>query len=280
VIGIKTGNKNKAGLKVSSLTDIHNVRRRKKFYLIVIIISVLTVIIFGFAYWLVFISDIFKIDRIVVVGAKRIGEEEIKLFLTSEAHNYFWFSKLVGSDNMLSWPYAVDKSKLERFHGIKSVRIVKDQKNRTIEIHIVERGAYGLWCFDKKQPMECFWFDEEGLLFEEGFAVRGSLIPAVNDYARDFLQLGSYVVDSDYIQNLFSIFSVIKNSGLAVREVRYDGENLAEIGVLIYGGPKINFSLRFGAANTLEIIKSLQNRNSFENLEYIDFTVENRAYYK
>ncbi len=129
-------------------------------------------------------------------------------------------------------------------------------------------------------PEECWWFDRDGVLFKHALAAEGGFVTAVHDYSQNGLGLSSSILPQDFIAGAFSIFEVLKLSGLGVEEIRLDDLAKQEFEVLTYGGPKIYFSLRFPANNTLAVIQNLMSKPGFNELEYVDFRVENRAYYK
>jgi len=89
---------------------------------------------------------------------------------------------------------------------------------------------------------------------------------------------------------MFSVFDVLKASGIAPKEIRLNDLTLQEIEVDTYAGlpteasaktgPKLYFSLRFPSSNYLPVIQKFLSKPDFGKLQYLDFRVENRAYYK
>jgi len=144
-----------------------------------------------------------------------------------------------------------------------------------------------------EESARCFWFDEDGVIFERAPDAEGSVIRIVHDYSQEHLGPGSTILPARFVPNLFSIFRVLAASGVGVAEVRLDDLDLEEIRVATYDGlpagqvgPTLYFSLRFPADNALAVMRSLTGGSSssiaagLHKLEYIDFRVENRAYYK
>jgi len=159
------------------------------------------------------------------------------------------------------------------------------------------------------EPM-CWWFDSSGTLFKRAIDMEGSIFIVVDDYSQKNLGVGSKILPDKFIENTFSIFRAIAASGLGVKEMRLNDLALEEMEVDTYGGlpvqvppnassspgalaktdlpsvvltkegPKIYFSLRFPADNIPDVILSLKEKSVFDKLQYIDFRVENRVYYK
>lgn len=147
---------------------------------------------------------------------------------------------------------------------------------------------------------DCFWFDSNGVIFKKSIETEGNLIVAVNDYSQKNIGIGSKILPDEFVFNILSVFRAISASGLSVREIRLNDLNLQEVEVDTYddlsaesflsaaalatagakAGPKIYFSLRFPVDNAADIIKSLKEKSLFGGLQYVDFRVGNRVYYK
>lgn len=127
---------------------------------------------------------------------------------------------------------------------------------------------------------DCYWFDSRGVVYDKALAVEGSLIPDLDDYSGRDIAFGKTVVPEEFVQNLFSIFNVLYESRVGVREVALKNLELQEVEVSTYDGPTIYFSLRFPASSTIAVLSSLMKTPEFKTYQYVDFRVENRAYYR
>ncbi|MDP3948491.1 MAG: FtsQ-type POTRA domain-containing protein [bacterium] len=152
----------------------------------------------------------------------------------------------------------------------------------------------------RESAFNCWWFDSSGVIFRKAISVEGNLIASLSDYSQKNIGLNSKILPDEFIPNIFSIFRAVSASGLSVKEMRlndlalqeievdtYNGlpadlsaKALASVEALAKAGPKIYFSLRFTADNVPEVIKSLKEKTTFGSLQYVDFRVENRVYYK
>lgn len=239
----------------------------------------LAMFLWGIAYAVV-ASPLFRLKEVTFTGAIRLREEDALTFLRAHIASGR-FGALLGIDNILSWPDAVDEEKLRLFlPAAKSFQIEKHYGKRALAVAVAERERYGIWCFQKALPFECAWFDDEGIIFEKAFAAEGSLLVVVNDYSQEKKGIGRAVLPENFIKNLFSIFRVLSRTDLRIKEIRLNDITLQEMEARTLDGPDIRFSLRFSSDNALEVIRTLQQREDFSTLEYVDFRTENRAYYK
>ena len=106
------------------------------------------------------------------------------------------------------------------------------------------------------------------------------MINVLHDYSGDDVSLNDHILESEPLKHLFSIFGVLQRSSIAFQEIRLDDRRLEELQVTTYDGPRLFFSLRFPATPAAAALASLRSAGGFRNLQYIDFRVENRVYYK
>ena len=276
-------------------------RRRRRFSFLVIVIVIVYCVLLG-ASWLVLYSPIFRIQQIVIVGNNKVSSNEIEALLKSRVLQHGWrpLKTLLGFRNILIWPDAFSADDLIFLPALKSLLIEKNYKTRSLTVGVEERKAYGIWCFQeplinaddtsisadgnaknqRQSASDCWWFDDAGTIFSRAIGAEGSLIVVVRDYSQGNLGLGKNILPERLVPSLFSIFKVLAASGLNIKEIQLNDLALEELDVLIYDGPKLYFSLRFPADNDLPAIQDFAAKPGFGNLQYLDFRVENRVYYK
>ncbi len=274
-------------------------QRRRYFF---ITLSVITAcLVFSGVFWLVFKSPVFKIKNIVVHGNTSVVSDDIVSLVRSvilEKHNLK--ESFFGIGNMLAWPNSISPSDASAIPELTDIKIEKDYLAHTIVITVTERKPFAIWCFMPKVAVlngnysdttstvmaaqeadeECYWFDTNGVMFENGFDSEGSLIIAIHDYSQIAAPIGAAILPPRFIPNLVSILSVLRASGLNVKEVRLNDIGMQEIQATTYDGPDILFSLRFSADIDLPVIENVMAKPGFKNLRYLDFRTEDRAYYE
>jgi hypothetical protein len=219
------------------------------------------------------------VREVEISGATYIPEEQIRDFLNSRLAQD-GLGKLLGPDNVFAWPKEFSKEDLAGLPAASSIEIERRIFNRKIRVEIEERERVGIWCFSGTDPKKCFWFDADGILFMPGYFAEGNLIPLLEDHSREPLALGDRALEARFLPNLVSIFSALDSIHLSISEVRLSDLGREEVEAYTYEGPKLLFSLRFPAAGVPDAIKAVEKITALSKLQYIDFRVENKVYYK
>jgi len=275
-------------MKDISLAAIKEKRKRRRRYVVALATFFAVYFVLLGAEWIILKSPFFRIQTVTYQGNATVPSSDISaLFTGAMLHGKWgWVNALLGSGNMLSWPDELASADLVFNPVLKSVSVEKDYTGRSLTITTEERTAYGMWC-DMDQgsgttstPSGCNWFDKDGVMFKRAIAATGGLILTVHDYSQHNLGLGSKVLPDEFLANVFSIFSVLQQGDLNVREIRLNNLALQEMEVDTYEGPRLYFSLRFPSDNDLAALKNFTEKPGFANLQYLDFRVENRVYYR
>ncbi|MBU6500269.1 MAG: hypothetical protein KGJ89_00325 [Patescibacteria group bacterium] len=284
-----------------NISELRDRKRRQRLYIFVGIIILIVYLILLGASWLVFRSPVFRIKEINIIGNKSVASSTIMDLLDSRLIAGNFSHAILGFNNILIWPELPSDKDLALVPEIKSLKIEKDFQDRTVSVMVEERQPYGIWCLRGSQTDvggmqadakgdqgmsaastgdSCWWFDNEGTVFQRAVPAQGSLIMVVDDYYQKNLGLGRTVLPSKFMDKLNSIFKVLRNSGVSVKEIRLNDLSLEELEVDTHDGPTLYFSLRFPADNDLSVLNNFMSKPGFSNWQYFDFRVENRAYYK
>ncbi|MDO8664846.1 MAG: hypothetical protein Q7K44_04885 [Candidatus Liptonbacteria bacterium] len=285
-------------------------RRRSRIFSGLIFLAVCAFLIGGA--WTVIYSPLVKIKSIEITGNNSVSSDDIITLATAEIPRGSFWKRVLGTENILTWPDGFSGDKLKFLPELKSFSVQKSYGQRKIKIVIEEKNPFGVWCLHNAQinadetqitadtnnntvnqseaVSNCFWFDSRGVIFKKTIGVEGNLIASLSDYSQKNIGLNSKILPDEFVANIFSIFRAVSASSLSVKEMWLNNLALQEIEVDTYdnlstevfarAGPKIYFSLRFPADNVPGVIKSLKEKTVFGNLQYVDFRVENRVYYK
>jgi hypothetical protein len=287
-------------------------RRRRRFYW-----SSLAIFVFGliatFGAWMIIYSSAFRVSELRISGNEFTSSDAVRNYLDTKILSASLPNALLGFDNMLSWRNSLLESHSPELPRVKEIKIDKQYLSHAVNISVTERTPYGIWCdsreagiFEAARVAEaavvvkeedtpenasttvlpnqnCYWFDKEGFLLDAAPHAAGNLIPVVHDYSGKFLRSQTKAEDASLIANLISVFEALKMMDLSVREVRLENRGLDEVKVILESGPQLYFSLRFPAIEAVPVVMNLRRNtssNQFSSLQYVDFRVEHRAYYK
>ncbi len=262
------------------LKEAHGGRERNRKKWILAGGAVLFALASNGALWVVFASPLFRVDRIEITGNREIAADKILALAAQRVLGDSATNRLFGMYHFLAWPKAISGDNARVVPKVKRIGIERRYGEHAVVLQVEERAPFGIWCLMRREPPQCYWFDEEGIVYDRSIGAEGSLIPVVHDYDQDRIGLASPVVPKEFMANLFSVFEALGRIGAAVREIRLDSLKLQELVVSTYDGPTLFFSLRFPAEYAVSVTDSLREGRIWSTLNYVDFRSENRAYYK
>lgn len=272
--------------------------RRFLKYKIILAVAIFLILLGGIFYAVVY-SPLFHITQI------NADKTQISADLINNLKDFFAnrskISKFLGPDNILIW----NDGELNQFlqnPEVAEIALKKDYFKRTIEIKVGLRERFGVWCQQQlitgnqqlitnsasagqqatgDTATSCWWFDKKGVLFAVAPDLEGNAINEVDDFSGRNLNEGDSVLEPDFAQNLIKIFGVLGKSGLGIRALKL--ENLNELEIFFDQPqtllPKIYFSLKEDPEFALAAVENLKSIG-LNKIEYIDFRVENKVYYK
>lgn len=268
------------------LSDNQKRRRKRQGYLYLALFAVVLYLVVAGAVWIFVRSPLFRARNIVVEGNRAVPSADVITLLQSATlRDHGFIKSILGFRNMLIWPDKLSGNELIFIPRLLSVELSKNYFSHTITVHVTEREPFGIWCFignrnGSRVSERCYWFDDKGIIFGRTFDTQGSLLFAIHDYSQPRQGLNKTILSKNFLDNFISIINVLKASGTKVKDIILEDIELQEMVVKTYDGPTLRFSLRFPADEDLQILQNLMSKPNFAKLEYIDFRVENRAYYK
>lgn len=136
----------------------------------------------------------------------------------------------------------------------------------------VDEEIFGAWCM----ATNCYWFNDEGFVFEVAPRPEGRLIMVIDEIVSDkTVEVGDQIVASEHWVNLKAVADSWLFKDFLIKDFFVDNKKQETI-LITEKGLKFYFSLRFSPTNNLAAVKKI----SLQNLDYIDLRVENRVYYK
>jgi len=217
------------------------------------------------------VSPAFKI-KITISGLKRLSENELQQALKEKIFQNL-LARFLGADNYLSWPSIMSL----RTPLVANLIINKNLLEKKIDLTVIERQPWGILCLTAT-PSSCYWFDKEGIIFEDAPLSEGYLILRINaDGVKPLL--GQKMMPEEWYDITQKIIDFFVSRNLTVDYYELKNE-LQEFHAHILNGPLVRFSMRFAPQTSLSALDTFMQNNDLQKVSYIDFTVENRLYWK
>src|SRR3989344_2488395 len=232
----------------------------------------------GFLYFL-FFSGYFSIRAVSVSGVDSALAEEIKKIAWAELEGSVLF---VSRRNVLLFSTSEISEKIKNEMPILEAVTVKKRFIHNIAIEAKLREKKGIACAEAGRT-QCFYFDKNGVIFEESPEIVGAAILLF----RDNTVLGSVLPSEKYTKETMDFADNIKaklfeKTGISVSYFVFLNNN-GDIEAQTDKGFKIMMTVDDLAEEQARVIKSVLDneiKDKINSLDYIDLRVENRAYYK
>lgn len=236
--------------------------------------------VFAALVYLFFFSPYFVIKNVVIEGNKNIPVDE----LDSEVRQ--WMKKkyflMFPSDNLFIFPENKFKKYLkEKFVRIELVKADK-QLPETLRLSIIEKQGAFKWC----RLDGCFLVNEHGIAYnvppdKENLSEEEKTLLTIKESVNGLPSNDDKIVNESVIK---SIWKINDNFGSEIAEFTIPSVFSDKIIAVTKDGWQLIFSGSFPPEDQMRNYKALFpdqiSNEQKKNLEYIDLTVEGRAYYK
>ncbi len=185
---------------------------------------------------------------------------------------------ILGPDNYFSWPsdYPYSAS------AATSVELSKNLWGKSITLAATPRQRYAIWCSNNSDtPETCFWIDQFGVAFEKAPAGEGQLVRTIYATSHvDEQSAGKPVVSADTFVAIKKIIDGVSAESIDITHMTYD-DDTQELKLTTDYGTLIRFSTRFDPTETaLPALRRFVDKPGISKLDYLNLTVENRAFFK
>lgn len=240
-------------------------KKIKRFYKI---LAVLILIIFFVVLYFFIYADLWKIKKIEILEAKHTDINLLKSDIDNILNQKIFFI-IPNNHILLISSNKIEKYILDNYPSVEKVDINKNT-DREIIITIKDRKALGVWC-----DQNCFFFDDEGILFKESFRFTGAVFTKWTKIASttsNFYEKAP-CLDICINQDFIKFLTNNKVSKIVIDE-NEDLKMYTEYGFYI---KSLN-----NASTTMRNINIFSNqyKENLNNLEYLDVRFEDKIYYK
>ncbi len=257
--------------------DTRRAKKRRRAQLWYAAGAAVLLILAGGAYYVLFASDAFIVESVSVSGNRFVSSDALREAVVRTIDGKSWLLKKLTPRSI--WYWRLGDSVLEGtviMPAVAHTDLSADITGHTAAIMVRERALAGVWCTDI-----CMGFDEEGIAFFPAPDLSGTLILKVRDENPHALIEGFPVhPKADEVRTLLETVRAIKAEGVALTEAVVKEEVLGEWEARTARGSVFRFSLDFVPAHMGETLGNIASRARLEDLEYVDFRVPNRIYYR
>jgi cell division septal protein FtsQ len=259
--------------------DEYKSKKQRRLVTILLVVFLIISAMAGGTYYALFWSQWLAIRNLEVSQGSFISSDAIKQTVNDYLSEKSFF---VPRSHSI---FLIDSQKIrtllvERFPVLKNITVKKKYLHGLI-IRADYREAIGIWCFKKQDS--CFYFDHEGVAFDNATESSGTLFLMVKDYTGFLEALGRPVASPErlaWIRELQKEMTKTK-VGLASAIIP---EELFRVNVKTTEGWEIYLSTNELLSPQIKALTIfLANKISLEQrsqLQYIDVRIPQRIYYK
>ena len=254
-------------------------KRRKLFFRLMFWGCVCVVGLVGVAY-LLFFAKVFDIRTVEIQASDELHaslSDIVKNWLDEE----FW--KLTRRNNILLISAdALARQLVADLPKLEFIAVDVDFPHGLI-LSAVERKPVGVWC-----PVvqgRCFYFDKEGVAFDETKPSAGFLITVINDYRHGkTIELGDRVAATDWLGNIIKARDLLAKADIDISGFFIPADSFDEFHAQTADGWTIMFSIQTDVEKQIHALATFMKEKltpgQKSNLQYVDLRIQNRIYYK
>lgn len=226
--------------------------------------------------WLLFFSNLFKINKIEVSGVSDDRAGEVESIAGALAADKFF-----GRNNLLLFSTGRFKTALNEKYYLQSLNIKKSLPH-TLKISLREMQPAAIWLQDGKY----FQIDGQGDIINQvdPLNISRQSLPLIENLTGSKIDGRKISLDQaavEYITGLFNEFKDQKH-GFEVEKFIVD-QDTATVKMAVMDGPKIYFNVKDNAAaqaSRLDLIIKEKLKDSFKSKKYIDLRYSGNIYIK
>ncbi|MEN9341958.1 MAG: hypothetical protein RIQ54_214 [Candidatus Parcubacteria bacterium] len=289
-----------------------NARKKRSKRMIIrgaLVASMATLLVCGLirAVWY---TDWFQLRHVVVETSGALSNQEVQNIVQEKIVSASVLSAIFGNSHLFVWPREKVIANIENPY-VASIQVITDWMSRTVTISAKQKERFGIWCqvqqttkstevlknpeedigsgvtpqasnsFDIQNNASCWWFDREGRALERSPAASGSLVPTVIEYANPSIVRGDFIINQPGLMDtIIKAIDLIRITKLAQQKIVIHDRQLQEFSIELETGSLAYISMRFPPDSAFAVLESFKKKGKLASMEYIDFRVENRAFYK
>gem|GEM_PF-1488048 len=256
----------------------HKPKKKVRIWGIALIIFFIAGAIIGFFYFILN-AEMLKVRSIKVSGVRLTGQNIIISSFFAESVKQKSWLVLLGPDNLLFWKFAPENISPLYVPTVQEIKKEASFRERKVSLNVTERSVVNVLC--EYNGGKCYGMDEKGFVFSSVPEVRGALILRFEAGPGEKIMIGKQYLDSsEWTKNIMETISIMESEGFVPKLIKVNGVGLEEWEAVMPEGFSFYFSLHFVPENFRSILGDISTKTRLDTLQYFDFRVQNRVYYK
>lgn len=227
-----------------------------------------------------------QIAEVAVIGVKTLAADDVEQSVRLGLAGDRW--RLLPRGNFLFFsPQPHERALLAALPALKSVEI-KKYFPRTIEVAVEERKVWAIYCFREKVAAEpnaeqCFYTDEDGILFEPAPSASGNLILTIISDAPP-RTIGEKALERTEIETLESYRAALDRiAGLKITGFEFKANAPKDVWAITRSGFSLVLARDDNPPRVAVVIKTVlaeEVKGQRARLQYLDARFGNRVFVK
>lgn len=228
--------------------------------------------------WFTLNSSFLKINKFEVSRSPYYSQNEVFKEIKEYKIGQNPLLATLGPRNILFWALSSSDKTPPELSAASSVKVDVSLFKRKVSAAIESRDVFGVACNISK---DCYTFNEKGTVLTRAPYVEGNLVLRVEFTNKDKkFVLGKKILPrEEWNKNLIETLKQVKESKFEIENVKIKDLKLREW-VLSLPSVDLYFDLNFVPEQLPNVLKRLRNKTDFSEIEYVDFRVRDRVYYK
>jgi len=256
----------------------HKSKKKIQIWGVALIICIIAGIILGLFYFILNANTL-KVQGIKVSGIRLTGQNVIISSFFAESIKQKPWLAILGPDNLLFWKFASGSISPLYVPTVQEIKKRVDLGEKKVFLEVTERFVTNVLC--EYNGGKCYGMDGNGFVFSSVPEVRGALILRFEAGPGEKIMIGKQYLDSpEWTKNIMHIVAIMESEGFIPKLVKVSGVGLEEWEAVMPEGFSFYFSLHFVPENFRSILGDISTKTRLDTLQYFDFRVQNRVYYK
>ncbi len=264
--------------EILSAQRSHKPRKKIRVWGIALIIFFVVGILIGLSY-LILNMQMLKVQSIKVSGVRLTNQNTIISSFFAESVKQKAWLVLLGPDNLLFWKFAPEEISPLYVSSVQDIKKDVSFGEKKVLLDVTERSVVNVLC--EYNGGKCYGMDENGFVFSSVPEVHGALILRFEAGPGEKIMVGKQYLDSpEWTKNIMETISIMESEGFTPKLIKVKGVGLEEWEAVMPEGFSFYFSLHFIPENFRSILNDISSKTRLDTLQYFDFRVQNRVYYK